>query len=115
VETQRVELANGQWAVLRTTPKVRDGVEREAAQRERGPNPLLDSVLLLRQRITAWSFGDEVTDDGVQDLDDEDALTLLQVLVPTANDTPDPNASSPSRSGGRRRTKAEVDPQSSGG
>jgi hypothetical protein len=102
MQTERVELADGNWAVLRTTRKLRDTAEQRHAAHTRGfEDDYLDALVLLRLRIVEWSFG-PVTDEAIGELDDEEAVKLFRVINGT---TESPNGSAPS-STGMRRTKA---------
>ncbi len=102
MQTERVELSDGGYAVVRTNRKLRDTAEQRHAAHTRGfEDDYLDALVLLRLRIVEWSKG-PITDEAIGDLDDEDALKMFQLINKVQDD---PNGSKPS-STGTRRTKA---------
>lgn len=83
-DTARVELRDGQWAVIRTRNKVRDGVAQRMATNKRGfDDTYLNVIAGVQSRIVEWSFGD-VTDEIMLDLDDADLTALLKVVAERA-------------------------------
>lgn len=112
MDTQRVELSDGGYAVVRTNRKLRDTAEQRHEAHKRGfEDDYLDALVLLRLRIVEWSRGD-ITDAAIGDLDDEDAMKLFQVINKVQDD---PNGSAPSSTGTRRtRARSEATPTQSG-
>lgn len=100
-ETKRVELSDGGWAEVRTHRfDVADLRNQRADAVKRGfEDKTLDGLAVLKGRIVAWSFG-EVTDEAINQIALDDAMTLLGVV--NGSDDGPPNSSSSSRRGTRR-------------
>src|SRR5690242_1583140 len=100
---KRVELSDGQWAEIRTKPKLGDiRYQQEEAARRGYTNQTLDNLARLEKCIVRWSFDREVDADALDELVPEDALLMLEAMTGT-----DPNASTPSSDGTEAESSEE--------
>ena len=104
MDTKRVELKDGHWAEVRAQTTVADLRYQRMKAHERGfEDSTLDGLAVLKTKIVAWSLG-EITDDAVDKLDLSDALALLGAISGTDDDNPNSSSASPN---GTRRRKAK--------
>lgn len=95
VETQRIELKNGEWAEISRGMKVADLRAQRNAVHERGyEDNILDGLALVRRKITAWSLGD-ISDEAIDSLDLDDAQTLINAINGSDDDSPNSLSTSP--------------------
>lgn len=93
--TRRVTLSDGGWADVRLTQTVADlRAQREAAHLRGYEDPLLDTLDTLPRFVVAWSYGDQVTREGVDALPIEDALALVRAINEGTESVPNPSGAS---------------------
>ena len=102
-DTRRVELSNGNWAVLRTKSTVGDvRFQREEAHRRGFEDPVLDGLALVQRLIVEWSYGD-VTIEAIDALTEEDAVALVNIQRNAERPNPSrPSSDGSGPKGGRR-------------
>lgn len=79
-QTKRIELADGNWAELKTNLTVGDLRRQRAVAHNRGfSDEVLDGLDLLKSSIDSWSFG-AVSDEAIDALSMRDGRALVEAM-----------------------------------
>ena len=107
-DTRRVELSNGNWALVEQRPVTGKDIRAQAqAQHERGyAHPALDGFVIASRFVKEWSLG-AVTVDALEELSMNDINTILdnlEVGEKAASTSSSDGGSAKVRTGRRRST-----------
>lgn len=75
-DTQRIDLADGNWIEIRSVVKLKDIVAVEYARHDRGgfQSETLDALTLIESLTTGWSYAAALTPENFRDILDAEAI-----------------------------------------